>query len=60
LLEEWSEGFKRDDLRYQGIRKDLKVLESTVKDSKRFLSNYKKSSLLQKVMNPTPPIRLSF
>jgi hypothetical protein len=60
LLEEWSEGFKRDDLRYQGIRKDLKVLESSVKQNKKFLSHYKKSKLIRSINQSMLPIRLSF
>ena len=59
LLEEWSEGFKRDEVRYRGIRKDLRELESNVKESKRFMSNYKKTQYINKTSQLAAPVKLS-
>jgi hypothetical protein len=59
LLEEWSEGFKRDEVRYRGIRKDLRELVSNVKESKRFMSNYKKTQHINKNSQPAAPVKLT-
>jgi Skp family chaperone for outer membrane proteins len=42
VMDEWAAQFKKDDARYREMRKDLKALEGNLKQSKRFLNDYKK------------------
>ncbi|TNV86454.1 hypothetical protein FGO68_gene15436 [Halteria grandinella] len=45
LLDELVSQFRKEDARYRGLRQDLKSLEQNLKASKRFLSQYKKSTI---------------
>ena len=41
FIKEYSSQFKKDDLRYRSMRKDLKMLEKDLKASKKYLNNCK-------------------